>query len=286
MALKDFFKNSKEKKLVDELKKIKKSKVDKDMSCFAKYERMRQSWNYENNKGLYHNIKQGKYITETDIKKIETSAKEKGIFSTEIYNKYFDYLCQLKGTGNIENDCIDEYKKQLDVFTCSGNEFLSNYKIYKNHLEFVLKNNWLITKKEKQYVCTMIEKAEKELNSIIDSLNNSKKILSKNNLEAEKSKMYYLRLAEEVQNWMYGKDNFYQKEAQKVFNKYKDIYKLIKECDIQKAKEYVQKVKLDSDIKANSISVLDTFRCLSIEAYGENNKYVPKILELQEVFLS
>ena len=171
MGIIDIFKSSTEKKFADKLLKMKRSKIDDDMSDFSKYERMRQSWGEPNESKNYKNqicykVKNGDYVTKQDIERITKDAKDKGVFATKEFNEYFDYLNQLRGSKSGENSSIGEYKKQFNIFEKYSSEFLNGFKSYKDVLEFVLKNNWVVTKKEQKGICDVIANLQLKLNNI------------------------------------------------------------------------------------------------------------------------
>ena len=291
MKITDIFKNSSnEEKLVEKLKQLERPKIDADMSDFAAFERMRQTWikpgdTEQGSNQIYYKIKKGEYVTEQDIKTITDDAKNKGVYATKEFNRYLDYLNQLKGNSSDEKNDIDEYKKQFNTFVNLGNEFINGFKSYKSALEFVLKNNWVVTKKEQKGICDIITKVQFKLNYISSSIEELKKILSKDNFESEKGKTYYLNLAKEVQEWMYGKNSFYQKHTQKVFDKYKDVYKMILDCKKDKLQNYVEKSDLNDMTKSNICRVLDALACLSIEFYNKKNKYSEKAFDIEKIFI-
>ena len=282
MKIINIFKNSNEKKLVEKLEQLERPKIDTDMSRFAKFERMRQTWNYENRTGLYFKIKNGEYITEQDIKTITDDAKDKGVYATKEFNIYLDYLNQLKGNRSDKNNDVDKYKTQFNTFVNFGKEFINGFKSYKSALEFVLKNNWIVTKKEQEGICDIITKIQLKLSNIGGSLEELKKILSKDNFESEKGKTYYLKLAQEVQEWMYGKDNFYQKGAQEYFSKYKDVCELSLKCNSNKLKNCLK--SLESNEKDRINIIYSRLAGFSVEAYGADNKYIKKFEELEKAF--
>lgn len=267
-----------------ELLKYKSKEVQESVREYSKFERMRQTWgepnpNENGSNKIYYKIKNNGCVMESDIEEIVKDAKNKGVFGTKEFNEYFDYLNQIKGNKSSENNSIDDYKKQLGIFEKYSNEFLNGFKIYKDTLGFVLKNNWVVTKKEQEWICGMIANIQLKLNNISGSLGQLKKVLSKNNLESEKGQTYYLNLAEEIQNFMYGKNNFYQKGAQKVFNKYKKVYDLILKCNKNKFNGCLDSLSYDNKFN-EVISILVILEGVSIDAYGENNKYLKKISEL------
>lgn len=293
MKITDIFKNnSNEKKLVNKLMEMKRSEIDNDMRDFAAFERMRQTWikpgdtEQASNQIYYKIFKKGEYVTQQNIDDIEKDPKFADIKDTKEFKRYLDYLNQLLKENRLgENNDLDKYKTQFDNFVHFGTNFIDGFKVYKNDLEFVLKNNWVVTKKEQEGICDIITKVQLKLNNIGGSLEELKKILSKDNLESEKGKTYYLKLAQEVQGFMYGKNNFYQKYAQKVFNKYKDVYKMILDCKKDKLQNYVENLGLDEMVKSKICTVLDALACMSKECHGENNKYLKKAWDIEKIFI-
>ena len=144
-----------------------------------------------------YKVKNGDYVTKQDIERITKDAKDKGVFATKEFNEYFDYLNQLRGSKSGENSSMGEYKKQFNIFEKYSSEFLNGFKGYKDVLEFVLKNNWVVTKKEQKGICDVIANLQLKLNNINSSLEQLKKVLLKDNLESEKEQTYYLNLADE-----------------------------------------------------------------------------------------
>lgn len=291
MKITDIFKNSNnsnEEKFIKKLSEYDPGKFQ-DSAPYKKFERMRQSWgepdpNKNGPSNIYYKIlKNDESVTQDEIETITKDAKNKGVYATKEFNRYLDYLNQLKGNSLNKKNDIDEYKKQFNTFVNLGNEFINGFKSYKSALEFVLKNNWVVTKKEQEEICDIITKIQLKLNNIGGSLEELKKILSKDNFESEKGKTYYLKLAQEVQEWMYGKNSFYQKGAQKFFSKHMNVCELSLKCDKKKLENYLK--KLDSYEKYRIGLIYSVLIGFSIDAYGKDNKYMKKYEELGKAFI-
>ncbi len=288
MKITDIFKNSNEEKFIKKLSEYDPGKFQ-DSAPYKKFERMRQSWgepdpNKNGPSNIYYKIlKNDEGVTQDEIETITKDAKNKGVYATKEFNIYLDYLNQLKGNRSDKNNDLDKYKTQFDNFVHFGTNFIDGFKVYKNDLEFVLKNNWIVTKKEQEEICDIITKIQLKLNNIGGSLEELKKILSKDNFESEKGKTYYLKLAQEVQEWMYGKNSFYQKGAQKFFSKHMNVCELSLKCDKKKLENYLK--KLDSYEKYRIGLIYSVLIGFSIDAYGKDNKYMKKYEELGKAFI-
>ena len=275
MKIIDIFKNSNEEKFIKKLSEYDSDKFQ-NSAPYKKFERMRQSWgepdpNKNGPSNIYYKIlKNDEGVTQDEIETITKDAKNKGVYATKEFNIYLDYLNQLKGNRSDKNNDVDKYKTQFNTFVNFGKEFINGFKSYKSALEFVLKNNWIVTKKEQEEICDIITKIQLKLSNIGGSLEELKKILSKDNFESEKGKTYYLKLAQEVQDFMYGKDNFYQKGAQKFFSKHMNVCELSLKCDKKKLENYLK--KLDSDEKNRVTIIYGMLMGFLVEAYGEDNK--------------
>ncbi|MBQ6143778.1 MAG: hypothetical protein IJI84_04800 [Clostridia bacterium] len=288
MKIIDIFKNSNEEKFIKKLSEYDSDKFQ-NSAPYKKFERMRQSWgepdpNKNGPSNIYYKIlKNDEGVTQDEIETITKDAKNKGVYATKEFNIYLDYLNQLKGNRSDKNNDVDKYKTQFNTFVNFGKEFINGFKSYKSALEFVLKNNWIVTKKEQEEICDIITKIQLKLSNIGGSLEELKKILSKDNFESEKGKTYYLKLAQEVQDFMYGKDNFYQKGAQKFFSKHMNVCELSLKCDKKKLENYLK--KLDSDEKNRVTIIYGMLMGFLVEAYGEDNKYMKKYEELEKAFM-
>lgn len=288
--IKGIFKSSNEEKLVKKLLEIKSDQLQlmKDISTYARFERMRQTWGKPNpnengsNKIYYKILKIGEYVTEQDIKQIMDDPKCSEVLSTKEFKKYINYLKQLK-RSEISQDDISKYKKNFDEFVTVGNIFLKDFKVYKSFFEFVLKNKWAITEQEAESIGENVERVILIFNDLNKSVSGIKEILNSNMKKfgaADKYKL--LELANEVQDWLYGKNNFYQKGAQKVVSKYKDVFDLIMKCNKNKLEERVR--QLDSDVKLEICDIYGKLQGILPDAYGEGSKECKKSIELQLCF--
>lgn len=288
----DIFKNSNEEKLVEKLKQLERPKIDADMRDFAGFERMRQTWikpgktEQASNQIYYKILKKGEYVTQQNIDDIEKDPIFADIKDTKEFKKYINYLNRLK-KSEVSQEDINKYKKNFEKFVMAGTMFLKDFKVYKDYFEFVLKNNWAITEKEAKHVGDSAERIILIFNDLTSSVHNIKEVLL-SNLErfGVKDKYQLLKLAKEVQEWMYGKNSFYQKHAQKVFDKYKDVYTMILDCKKDKLQNYVGQLNLDDMTKSNICRVLDALACLSIEFYNKENKYSEKAFDIEKIFIT
>lgn len=300
MGITDIFKNSNEKKLMDKLLNINIKELDKGMESYGKYERMRQTWNKIGNStvGLYFKIKKGESITRQDIENAKKGSLAGGnIENTEEFKFYFKVLEGIVSTQEADSTTkfinTDEEIKAKKELEASGDELITHMselkdllnKSYSSYIEDLQKQVEPLTvevrEKWKKYsVC--LEKI-RQLFETTNKKRNSDEF--KKNYVATKNR---LRVAEELQKWMYGKDNFYEKGAQKVFNKYKDIYNLVMKCNESKffncILEHIQNLNMSSEAKLRKIpfAAVDTLAKLSREAFGDN-KYEKKFAGLQEL---
>ena len=208
---------------------------------------MRQTWSYEGKSGLYHKIKEHEDVA-NDIDKIIDDKGYNLISKKEIYRRYINYIKYFKENYSKEDkyDSLDEYENNFNIFVNLGQKFSNDFKGYKEYLGFVLKNR-NVTKREQTGIISLIDKIESQLENINTSTKKLKEIILKGDLELEKDKKHYWKIVDEVQNWMYGKNNFCQKILQEIFNRYKKVYDLILKCkDKKKLEIYFKKLnKLD-----------------------------------------
>ncbi|MBR0423663.1 MAG: hypothetical protein IJJ04_03420 [Clostridia bacterium] len=289
MGVTDIFKNSNEKKLMDRFMEVDVDKINDEMNIYSQYERMRQTWSYEGKSGLYHKMKKGEDIRD-DIDNIK---KDKGyhiIFTKEIYKRYINYLNYFKENYSKKgrSDSFNEYEKNFKVFVNSGSLFLKDFKVYKNYLEFVLKNK-NVTQKEQMGIIRLISNIKSQLKNIDTSIKKLEEIILKSDLELNTNKDYYLKI-EEVQNWLYGENNFYNKGLQKIFNDYKDIYDLIMKCNKDKflacVYKYIKNKKLKSleqELRCIPVNKIEPLVKITVEMFGRGNRYEKKFVELMDV---
>lgn len=298
MGITDIFKNSNEKKLMDKLAKMDYKKLESKKSFYLRYERMRQSWNHEKSTGLYHKIKKGEYITDKDIADAKSYSLRGGnIQNTEEFKFYFNILEGIVKTQetSLETKFIDmnkeiQVKKDLIAFSDKLSE---NILKLKNLIIGLIKSYNDTLQKEAMDCIDKVRTDYKKYNAYLEEIRqlfevNNKKRNSdefKNNYIATKNR---LRVAEELQNWMYGENNFYKKGFKKIFNDYKDIYDLITKCDKNKFCNCINKYNKKSIAKESDFilttyfSKLDLLAHISAEAFGEDDKFRSKIYDLNE----
>lgn len=290
MGITDIFKNSNEKKLIDELKKYDSNKVQQDFLMCKRFERMRQTWNYENRKGLYYEIKKGKYITEQDIEDIKNNV-DRNITGT---NEFKFYIKILKGIietqeTSLEKEFVemDEEIKVKKILMDFSDKLSENILKLKNLMVDLMKSYNDVLQKETMNYIDKVRKDYKQYNVYLEKIKQLFEVNNKKRNSDEFKKNYVatknrLRMADEIQNWMYGENNFYQKDAQKVFNKYKKVYDLILKCkDEEKLKNYFQKL---NSKKINVSQVYSFLAMIVVEAYGAESEYAKKFIKLQMCF--
>ena len=172
MKITDIFKNSSnEEKFIKKLGEYNPKELQ-ESAPYKKFERMRQKWgNLDPNENgpfkIYYKIlKKGEYVTQKDIDDIMGDPRFSEIKDTKEFKKYISYLQRLKKNKMTENKItkkdINKYEEQYNQFVSSGTIFLKDFKVYKNYFEFVLKNEWIITKQEAEHVSDIAKKSLKK----------------------------------------------------------------------------------------------------------------------------
>lgn len=232
--------------LIESLLKINLEKLNDDMEDYGKFERMRQTWSHDGatftkEKKAYNIIMKNGNLKDSDIKAIKNDIAQRGISDTAECKKYFDYL------DNFKSKVYNNHRQDIDKLMKELNE------VYKNN-EFENFEQKLI-----------------ELGGEIDTIN----------LEKNSEKRAIKEQAKDVEEWMYGKNSFYDKKAQEVFKKYSKIYDeylKINPKDFDNFKEEYK--KLGSNPKSNLLRVNCLLDGLSVDVFGKNNKYSKIISQL------
>lgn len=296
-----------EKKFLEAISKLSKEKVENDaLHMFFYYERLRQTWNHEGERGIYFKIKRGE-----KIKDEIDNAKDffDGDKTDDIFKQYIEYLEAIRDYQEKKfSSAADEKFGNLNLDIENVIKKISKYKEKENDLRKLLsvgEFNDAITVRAINKIRIDISKLADFLSSTTKQVrgvsNRLETLCSKRqDIDAWKGKFkknyeyqrYILKVAEQIQDWWYGKNNVIMQKGKQFFNKYKNIYELALKCNAQKLKQLIKKEPNEDDsdyaIRMSEYNAMcNKFGNAAVELFndGKRNKYVIKMQELAKVFV-
>lgn len=296
-----------EKKFLEAISKLSKEKVENDaVHMFFCYERLRQTWNHEGERGIYFKIKRGEKIKdEIDNAKYCFGGDK----TDDIFKQYIEYLEAIRDYQEKKfSSAADEKFGNLNLDIENVIKKISKYKEKENDLRKLLsvgEFNDAITLRAINKIRIDISKLADFLSSTTKQVrgvsNRLETLCSKRqDIDAWKGKFkknyeyqrYILKVAEQIQDWWYGKNNVIMQKGKPFFNKYKNIYELALKCNAQKLKQLIKKEPNEDDsdyaIRMSEYNAMcDKFGNAAVELFndGKRNKYVIKMQELAKVFV-